>query len=107
MIVPCYRGGHHCSWPACPTSCNGRKPAPMLPELFIETLVDLRRAIQVCPRIHVVAMIGDFTASVRVSKTAALRLCDDLASDGRTADEAGMAGFARVEHDMTLCIGGL
>lgn len=22
--VPCYRGGHHCNWPACPADCDGR-----------------------------------------------------------------------------------
>ena len=23
-IIPCYRGGHNCSWPACPQDCDGR-----------------------------------------------------------------------------------
>jgi hypothetical protein len=23
-VVPCYRGGHHCRWPACPLDCDGR-----------------------------------------------------------------------------------
>lgn len=25
MIIPCHRGGHHCSWPACPLDCDGRE----------------------------------------------------------------------------------
>lgn len=24
MQVPCHKGGHHCSWPACPADCDGR-----------------------------------------------------------------------------------
>lgn len=23
-VIPCYRGGHHCKWPACPSDCDGR-----------------------------------------------------------------------------------
>lgn len=26
-VVPCYRGGHECQWPACPSSCDGRPGA--------------------------------------------------------------------------------
>lgn len=26
MIIPCHRGGHQCSWPACSLECDGRKP---------------------------------------------------------------------------------
>jgi len=24
MLVPCSKGSHHCSWPACPLDCPGR-----------------------------------------------------------------------------------
>ena len=30
MIIPCYRGGHHCRWPACPLDCDGRKIVSVL-----------------------------------------------------------------------------
>jgi hypothetical protein len=23
-VIPCYRGGHHCTWPACSLGCDGR-----------------------------------------------------------------------------------
>lgn len=27
MLVPCHhKGGHECSWPACPLDCQGRHP---------------------------------------------------------------------------------
>ena len=26
-VIPCYRGGHHCSWPACASDCDGRPGA--------------------------------------------------------------------------------
>ena len=26
-VIPCYRGGHLCSWPACPQDCDGRPGA--------------------------------------------------------------------------------
>ena len=29
-VIPCYRGGHNCNWPACPLSCDGR---PMIKEI--------------------------------------------------------------------------
>lgn len=77
------------------------------PGTLIETLDDLRKAIRSAPRVFVVAMLGDFTVAVQVSKASAQRLCDYLASDGRTADDASMMAFARIEHDRTLCIGGL
>lgn len=23
-VIPCHRGGHHCTWPACSLDCGGR-----------------------------------------------------------------------------------
>lgn len=28
MLIPCHRGGHNCSWPACPQECDGRRGGP-------------------------------------------------------------------------------
>lgn len=29
MQVPCHKGGHQCSWPACSLDCTGRHPKPL------------------------------------------------------------------------------
>lgn len=35
-VIPCSKGGHHCSWPACPPTCAGRPGSEEMEEVFVD-----------------------------------------------------------------------
>ena len=40
-MIPCHRGGHHCSWPACSQDCDGRPARGSTPPRKGETQMEI------------------------------------------------------------------